>query len=114
MANLHILTQRNGTYRIACHVPIPNANNPRGVNYRTALTQLGLFGTTVLPDGDGTLGTISAAEKAQIISRAVVEVVEDVKRAGSGNAFLDALFADTQARTQSSIQAQLVDYGHTR
>lgn len=114
MANVHILDYDGPRLRFVFHVPIPNVNNPRGVNYRTALTQLGRYGTTILPDGDGTNGTISAAEKAGIASRAVVEVVHVVKRPQATNAALDALFAQAQAETQAGIQAELADYGVTR
>lgn len=78
MANWHALTGTpdGNSYAIAYHLPIPNTNNRVGINYRTALVNSGLGGKTVLPDGDGTGGTISTAEKADITSGAVFEVVE--------------------------------------
>lgn len=114
MANVHVLTQSGGRLRIVFHVAIPNANNPRGVNYRTALVQMGQYGTTILPDGDGTAGTISAAERTQISSRAVVEVVRDIKRAGLTAQALDELFAQCTADTQAEVQDMFAHYGVIR
>ena len=114
MSNIHVLDEENGRIRIAFHFAIPNTNNPRGVNYRTALIQLGQYGTTALPDGAGTNGTISALEKADITARAVIEVVREIKRAQMTNAYLDSLHATLLAETQADIQARLANYGHIR
>ena len=78
MANWHALTGTpdGNSYTVVYHIPIPSANNRSGINYRIALIGSGLGGTTVLPDGDGTLGTISSAEKTLITSGEVVEKVE--------------------------------------
>lgn len=78
MANWHALTggPDGNSYQVAYHLPIPNNNNRVGVNHRTALVNSGIGGTTVLPDGDGTDGTISAAEKTQITNGEVFEHVE--------------------------------------
>lgn len=78
MANWHALIgDVNGnSYTVVYHVPIPSANNRSGVNYRTALVSSGIGGKTILPDGDGTLGTIAAAEKSSILAGSLFEVVE--------------------------------------
>jgi len=48
MANMHILTRSAEKHHIACHISVPNSNNPAGVNYRTAIVNAGL--ATPLPD----------------------------------------------------------------
>ena len=114
MSNVHVLTQRNGVIRMAFHVPIPNSSNPRGVNYRTALINSRIGGQTSLPDGDGTGGTISTAEKTSVISGAVYEYVIDIKRAPTTNAEVDALFTKISGEVQAGLQAQLDNFGYTR
>lgn len=120
MASLHVLdaTPQEGRakYRVAVHVPIPNTNNSVGVNWRTALINSGIGGTTVLKSGDGTAGTISATEAANVASGALYEQVEtiEVDTAGSVNAFLDAVIADVTTRTQARLQAALKYFGYTR
>ncbi len=64
-------------FKIAYLIPIANTNNRSGVNYRTALLNSGIGGKTVRPDGDGTAGTISAADKSAITSGAAYEYVEE-------------------------------------
>lgn len=78
MANWHALTgiEDGNAYTIVYHIPIPNSNNRVSVNYRTAIINSGIGGKTILPDGDGTGGTISAAEKSSIQSGALYEHVE--------------------------------------
>jgi hypothetical protein len=114
MANVHVLTQQGGRIRMVFHVPIPNTNNPRGINYRTALVNAGLAHASVLPSGDGTAGTIAAAEVASLAGGALVEEVRDVKRAPTSNAEIDALFTKVSAEMQSALQAALTDFGFTR
>lgn len=101
---------------MAVHVAIPNANNAAGINWRTALLNSGLGGTTRLPDGDGTAGTISAAEKASIAAGALYEQVEtiEVDTASNVNAFLDSVISDVTTRTQARLVAALKYYGYTR
>ena len=78
MANWHALTGKDdaNSFTIVYHLAVPNSNNAVAINYRTALVNSGLGGRTILPDGDGTGGTISAAEKTSIQSGALYEYVE--------------------------------------
>lgn len=122
MASYHVLTGSpdGNAFRIAFHVPIPGAGNNRaGVQWRTALANSGLGGTTVLRTGDGTGGTISAAELASVQSGALLEVVEEVpthpgETAGQYQARLDARFAALTARVQAELQGRLTYFGHVR
>jgi len=115
MANIHILSMDGTEFTAAFHIAIPATNNAAGVPWRTVVLR-NRGGTTILPDGDGLLGTISAAEKAQIIAGAVVEVV---KSGGWSSAFpsgaqLDALHASVQSDYTSNMQSKFNRYGMTR
>lgn len=114
MANVHVLTQQNGRIRMVFHVPIPNASNSRGVNYRTAIVNAGLNTPSILPSGDGAAGTIGAAEVASLASGALVEVVSEIKRAPTSGAEIDALFSKISAETQAGLQETLGNFGFTR
>ena len=74
MANIHVLeSPAPGRFRVAYHVAIPASNNPAGVAWRTAIVNSrdATRPVTVLPDGDGTNGTISAAEKGKTKPRKI-------------------------------------------
>jgi len=111
MANLHVLEQIGpARFRVVLHVAIPAGNNPAGVPRRTAVAaHVDAAKPSVLPDGDGTAGTISAAEKAQIISGAVYEVVRDEK--GQTGAGINAMFAARSAEVLAALQARLAQFG---
>jgi hypothetical protein len=81
MAIYHVLTGSGdgNSFDVVFHVAVPNAANRAGISYRTALVNSGMGGATSLPDGDGTGGTISAAEKAQVQAGAVYEHRERVE-----------------------------------
>src|SRR5437660_6433122 len=109
MANLHVLSKQGSDVTVAAHIAIPSANNTAGVNWRAALIASGVGGKTVLPDGDGTGGTISAAEKAQLTSGAVYEVLDvihvGIPSAGAAiNAYLDARYSEISARVLTDLQ----------
>lgn len=121
MANWHALTGTpdGNAFTIVFHIPIPGAGNNRaGVQWRTALINSGLGGKTTLPDGDGSGGTISAAEKASIGSGAIFEHVEQFatnppEAAATLQARIDARFTALTAAIQASLQAQLTYFGYT-
>lgn len=113
MADWHILTRGPAGYRAIFHIPIPATTNPVGVSYRTALVRSGIGGSTVLPDGDGTGGTISAAEKTAIASGALLEheMLVDVPDTAERVAFMTDLFNETRRELLERLQAQLAQYG---
>ena len=119
MANLHVLTKTGSDVTVVAHIAIPNTNNASGINWRTVLINSGMGGKTVLPDGDGTAGTISSAEKTQIQSGAVYEV-QDVIHVGipngaaAINAYFDARYAEISGRALTALQDLLNYYGYTR
>lgn len=121
MANIHVLLRENGTFQLVYHVPVANGNNAAGVNYRTALVRSGLGGTTRLPDGDGTAGTISAAEKTQITAGSVYEVVRslDVTQGGAQTtgpqiqAYITEDYTAAAAEATQTLGRMLAQYGRT-
>jgi hypothetical protein len=112
MANTHVLEQlAPGRFRVVYHVAIPATNNAAGVAWRAVIVNSrdATQPVSVLPDGDGTGGTISAAEKAQLTSGAVYEVVREEK--GQGAATLAAQFAQRSAEILAGLQARYAQYG---
>ena len=119
MANIHVLDRDGSEFRVVVHIPIPNTLNSAGVSWRDALINSGIGGKTVLPDGNGTGGTIIGAEKVQIVSGALYEV-EDRLKPDSNNpdkpgdaAYLQAAFAVIRDRDWPLIQARLKWFGVT-
>jgi hypothetical protein len=118
MANMHILDATGTMYRVAFHIPIPGGSNSAGVPWQTALVNSGLGGQTILPDGDGNAGTISAAEKASIQNGSLIEVIDELDLYGlTGpqiNALLDAHYTARQSEAQAEFSNRLRQYGRNR
>lgn len=119
MARCHVLDTAGGLTRVAFHIDVPIGNNDAGTAWSTVLVNSGIGGTTILPDGTGTGGTISAAEKTSIQGGTVFESVDRVPiprglNAAQANAFLDALHVAKTAEVQAQIQAQTGIFGFTR
>lgn len=119
MANIHSLVNMGGAdYQVVVHLAVPAGNNPAGTPWQTAVANMADGGTTVLKDGDGTGGTISAVEKAQIIAGTVVEVVTtlrlDTVALANVSAFLTAEFTRIQTQTLAELQVKLRFFGATR
>lgn len=122
MANVHVLNNNDADYTVVMHIPIPQSNNTAGVSWQTVVANSGRGGTTILKDGDGTKGTISSAEKAQITSGAIVEVVMTL-RLGSFltptvdvqglNAYLDAQFTQATSNLYAKWGIELGAFGYT-
>ena len=114
MANIHILDNQAGRVLLVLHIAIPAGNNSAGMAWRAALLRTG-GGTTMLPDGDGTLGTISAAEKASVLAGAIYEVMINPKRfVGAAGPALDALHTQVSSETLAGLQVSLANFGATR
>lgn len=114
MANMHILTIDGAEVTLLLHFAIPATNNVAGVSYRTILSRI--YGTTQLPDGDGTAGTISVAEKAQITAGEVVEALGTLKIGDSNpsGAQLDAFHTAQRSAFLADVQTRYSRYGFTR
>ena len=122
MSEVHVITTGGRQMRIVCHVPVPAGNNSAGVSWQTALVNSGIGGTTVMKDGDGTAGTISAAEKTSLTTGAIFEVIVpmdlgndfDGLSAAAKNARVDAAFNAAKAELQTRLQSDLKYFGFTR
>jgi hypothetical protein len=116
MANMHVLSLDGSEFTAVFHIAVPATNNAAGVPWQTVILRVGGGGTTTLPDGDGTLGTISAAEKAQILAGSIVEIVRvnHWNAAFPSGAQLDAIFTQVSADFTALMQAKFSQYGRTR
>ena len=119
MAKAHVLDTSGGLTQVAFHIAVPVGNNGAGTAWSAVLINSGIGGTTVLPDGAGTGGTISAAEKTSIAAGTVFEVVDRIfiptgLNAAQANAFLDAVHAAKVTEVQAQVTARLSMFGYTR
>ncbi len=124
MADIHVLrgdgtTGPQAYHKLVFHFPVPDNSNQAGISYRDALVNSGLGGTTDLPDGDGTDGTISAAEKTQIEAGELYEHSKGCRIESGGSlpaqvqAAIRGYYAQELAVMQPQIQAKLRFFGHT-
>jgi hypothetical protein len=120
VANWHALTGSpdGNSFRIVYHVAIPATLNRAGISYQTALVNSGLGGKTTLPDGDGTSGTISAAEKTQVQAGSLYEYAEDFatnpgEAAAALQARVDARYTALVSLVQGWLAKQLTYFGYT-
>lgn len=114
MANVHILDVQRGVYaRIVYHIPTPAGNNNSGVAWKDVVVRAGLNTLSVLKDGDGVGGTISAAEKASIAAGDLVEMVFVEKAQPLGAVNLTRLFNLHQAEFIAMLNNTYNKFGGT-
>src|SRR5689334_4255246 len=99
MANWHVRQRSGNGIEVAFHIAVPAGNNTGGISWANALVKSGLGGTTVLADGTGTDGGISASEKASLVAGNLLEViatyqVQPGQSAAQVSAALTALWND--------------------
>ena len=112
MADMYVLTGNNANeWTIVMHFAVPNVNNAVGINFRTALVNSGIGQgengrRTVLPTGDDTGGTISAAEEALLDSGERFEHVTSfrLESGGTSNALIRSALRDFYAAKNIHIQ----------
>ena len=123
MANGYVQYTSSGIFRLVVHVSIPAGNNAAGLPWRTAVLRYAPgAGTTVLPDGDDTLGTIGTAEKTNVVSGAVLEVGDNFDPGngfsaltnGQKAAVIDTRIAAVQSAVLAALQRDLNYSGFTR
>ena len=121
MSDMHVLTEvASGRFTIVMHFAVPIGNNSVGVPWSVALINSGIGGTTSLPDGDGTAGTINTAtEKIDIKAGTVFEHRKALlaESGGSSNLELQASIREFYAIEKTNIlavlQTELKYFGHT-
>lgn len=108
MADMHVLAG-NGIclWTLIMHFPVPDANNEVGVNYRVALTNSSLGGTS-MTEGTGP-GQISTAEKAQIDAGEIYEHSVQFLAESGASTLAELLTAarEAYAREQTRVTARL-------
>lgn len=118
MARAHVLENSGGRSRIVFHITVAAGNNSAGISWVTAIKN-GLAPTSRLPDGDGTGGTVSAAERTDIANGVVLEIEDSAfippgMNAAQANAFLDALHAAKAAEINDQVPKRLQYFGYVR
>lgn len=124
MANMHVRGRTSRGYQVVCHFAVPAGNNNVGLAWRTAYARSKGALTTVLPDGDGTLGTVSSAEKTSLTQTTptVAEVVLEFQIPDDWGALsgaqqqtrLDEWYAVALSEWTASNGALLAYWGFTR
>ena len=124
MSDIHVLDKRDGQHRLIFHFPVAAGENnvPAAaggpVTWREAIVaSQGGSPVSILPKGDGTKGTISAAELAQIVAGKVLERthsfvvdsggVTDAERAKT----VREVYAREKTRATDELAAELAYYG---
>lgn len=121
MSDMHVIDgDGRGSWKVVMHFAVPDADNDVGVNYRIALVNSGLKSTSVLPDGDGTGGSISTDEKNDLAAGILYEHVVSLRLDGSGTtnasrvANLKKLYAAAETEVINKLQKQLKLFGHNQ
>ena len=119
MSDIHVLEGNdNGEFQVVFHITIPDATNSVGINYRTALVNSGLGGTTSLVEGTAP-GQIAAAEKLQVEAGEIYEWTSNFTVEGNGTTsivardLLRAKYTREAAIAISKLQNQLKYFGYT-
>ncbi len=115
MADMHVLAGTGGRWRVVMHFPVPGGNNTAGVPWSDAVKNSDAGGSTSLPDGDGTGGTISATEKTAVEAGTILEHTGDfrVESGGSVQATLREFYAKEKTDITAQLQRRLRYFGAT-
>ena len=118
MADMHVYDGDGRKWTVIMHFAVPNVNNAVAVNYRTALVNSGLGGTTTMTEGTGA-GEITAAEKADVEAGILYEHVASFlvesggKQAAELRASLREFYAKEETRIIDVLKSKLRYFGHT-
>lgn len=119
MSDIHVMLGDGArNWRVIFHFPVADANNAVGVNYRTALVNSGLGGTTSMTEGVEA-GQITTAEKAQVEAGELYEYGYALMPESGGTtapqlqAQLRAVYTREKSRVTDDIQKRLKYFGHT-
>lgn len=119
MSDIHVLTgDGKDDWTLIFHYAVPDVNNEVGVNYRVALINSGLGGTSAMDEGTGA-GKISTAELAQITTGELYEhSVSFLAESGATNnaemvVEVKIQYTDAEAIVIDDLKRQLKYYGYT-
>ena len=109
MADMHVLAGSGGRWQVVMHFAVPGGTNAAGVLWSDVLTNSGIGGSTILPDGDGTGGTIDATEKVAIVAGTVLEHVGRflVESGGTSAAGIRGSLREFYGKEKAAVIAQL-------
>ena len=130
MTDIFVLAGDNaGQVRLVCHLPVADADNAVGVNFRDALVASGiglqedgrrtvLLASTTGDTATANAGEISDDESALLDTGVLFEVVVSMRVPdGASNATLieqaEQKYADVNANAQQQISSRLKFFGHT-
>jgi hypothetical protein len=119
MADIHVLAGDGlGLWTIVLHFAVPNQDNNVSVNYRTALINSGLGGTSSMVEGDGP-DEITTAELAAVTAGELFEYIEAfLAESGATNnaemlAAAQAMYAARETPVLNKLKRMLRYYGYT-
>jgi hypothetical protein len=120
LSNIHVLTRDGNAYHLVLHISTPAGNNAAGMTWAAAYVAA-FAPKTVLPSGDGTLGTINTTEAAAILAGTLLEMPFDFTtgtsfEAANGAAQLaeiDRWYSSVTNTRLLQLQAQLLRFGLT-
>jgi hypothetical protein len=118
MADMQVLDGDGTRWRVAMYFTVPGTNNLAGVNYRTALVNSGLGGTTVLRKGKGA-GQIRSSQKSQVEAGKIYEHIASFRIESGGTsvaavqASLRKFYARQEAATIDHLLRRLRYFGRT-
>jgi len=117
MSDIHILTGNGQKWTIVFHFAVPDQNNNIGVNYRTALVNSRLGGTSMMAEGTEA-GQIATAELALIAADEIYEHSEQfLAESGATNntemlAAAQALYVSRETTVLTALQKRLRYFGY--
>ena len=119
MADIHVLGGDGlGKWTLVFHFAMPDQDNSVTINYRTALINSGLGGTSTMTEGEGP-GQITSAELAQIQAGELYEYSASFPaESGATNntellTSIQAVYARGLSAVIARLQRQLRYYGYT-
>lgn len=116
MSKMHILTaDTTGNYRVVIHTPTPSGNNSVGISWKIAGLNSSLIGTTIMTEGIGA-GQITTAERNQIISGDILEIVTSIPAESGGTTVqsINQMVDQIINQTLSDLAKRLKYFGYTQ
>lgn len=114
MSKIHVLETDHREAKVVLHTATPAGNNSVGIAWKEAGLNSGKLGTTMLTEGTGA-GQILTAEKAQVESGDVIEIVSSihVESGGATSASINEMADQIITKHEAELQVILNYYGYT-